>query len=352
MFFGSEVRRGGEIETRPALYSMQDLGSWYEKISTAKGADQVLNIPGVVARDLDEGANRITIWATDDSANSIVRGTVDKLGIPADAVNVEHQAEPHFAARSNLANSCDLQGGLEIDNGDGACSLGFVSKRTVSSTTQLGLITASHCSDTLWTLDNSEFEQPSGGSVVADETYDLDYFWTADVPSCPTSRKCRWSDAQFSVIRNGVSYDRGFIANADVGDDDIDSGQPQWRVSREDEGSQNDTVRKVGQVTGTSVGQISKTCVDADFQDSGIGLVTVLCQNKVDADHLDGDSGAPVFEVTDFPQTDDVDLAGILIGGQELDYYYYSPIGAIYMEIDQDAGSWATWSSCAPSLSC
>ncbi|MEX2376867.1 MAG: hypothetical protein WD848_02420 [Dehalococcoidia bacterium] len=194
---------------------------------------------------------------------------------------------------------------------------------------------------------------------MADETRDLDWFTHNDNSNCPaTANLCRWSDANFSTIRSGIGYDRGFIANAKMTDTEIDTNPEQWRISSEGSGSVNDGVYKVGQKTGRTWGYISQICKTEEVpEDSGDYY---LCQNEVTtlmtggfpfADH--GDSGGPVFSITDFPAMNDATLRGIVVAGHTAaGKTLFSPIGAIYMEIDQDEGSWATWNSCAPVLSC
>jgi hypothetical protein len=58
--------------------------------------------------------------------------------------------------------------------------------------------------------------------------------------------------------------------------------------------------------------------------------IVQLCQDRVSAGVAGGDSGSPVFKITNSPQTNDVTLFGILWGGAlDGSSFTYSPINNI-----------------------
>jgi len=73
-----------------AQYSFLELQGWYRPVQEA------LSIPGVVRSDIDEVRNRIVIGVETDEAREVVAQMVEELGIPTEAVSIEH-AEPAVA---------------------------------------------------------------------------------------------------------------------------------------------------------------------------------------------------------------------------------------------------------------
>ncbi len=71
------------------------------------------------------------------------------------------------------------------------------------------------------------------------------------------------------------------------------------------------------------------TCISTNVAGTNI---TMLCQDRVDAGVGSGDSGSPVFAITDTPLPDDVELAGILWGGS-LGTFVYSPVANVELEL-------------------
>ena len=85
---------------------------------------------------------------------------------------------------------------------------------------------------------------------------------------------------------------------------------------------------KVGRTTGRSQGRVLFTCVDLSV--AAPSNITQLCQDIVLATVAGGDSGSPVFKVTNCPNRDDVTLYGILWGALSVSgqtAFAYSPIG-------------------------
>ena len=123
-----------------------------------------------------------------------------------------------------------------------------------------------------------------------------------------------------------------------------------FRIVRESTPSVGDTVNKVGITTGWTSGEVVDTCAQTELPNSDRVL---LCQTIVINMEADlGDSGAPVFEITNSPNNDDVELLGILWGAFNADgdptVTWISPVGNVYL----DLGMSDSWDACDPSRGC
>ncbi|MEM4302262.1 MAG: kelch repeat-containing protein [Candidatus Caldarchaeum sp.] len=89
-------------------------------------------------------------------------------------------------------------------------------------------------------------------------------------------------------------------------------------------------VNKVGRTTGWSQGPIVYTCVNLPVYREGVDTgLTLICQDGVQATSQEGDSGSPVFSITN---GSDVILYGLLWGGNGATFFY-SPIENIQREL-------------------
>ena len=108
-----------------------------------------------------------------------------------------------------------------------------------------------------------------------------------------------------------------------------------------------ETLNKVGRTTGWTRGTVSATCVNTNVAGTNI---TQLCQGFVNAGVAGGDSGSPVFRVTNAPASGDVRLYGILWGGNSAGtLFVFSPIGSVNIQRSTELGPLTT---CAPGFSC
>ena len=181
------------------------------------------------------------------------------------------------------------------------------------------MVTNSHCTDTQGGNNNTIFYQPlalNDTYRIAIETRDPAYF-TGGV--CPSRKRCRYSDTAFARLPHpsgpGVTIARGVIAKPDALNGlTVTTGR--FRVTGENSTPVlNETLNKVGRTTGWSQGKVVLTCVNASV--SGTSIVQ-LCQDVVKARVAGGDSGSPVFRITNRPSANDVRLYGVLWGGGTL----------------------------------
>jgi hypothetical protein len=179
------------------------------------------------------------------------------------------------------------------------------------------------------------------GNLIGNETADPKFFTNKTNKICPISYKCRYSDSAFDQLASGVTADLGFIARPDtVGGSLTIAGS--FRVVSEatSNATVGETLNKVGRTTGWSQGPVTRSCVHTGVSGSNIAL---LCQDFVRASVAGGDSGSPVFKITD---TNDVQLYGILWGGGGSDFVY-SPMANI-----QRVGELGPLTTCASGFTC
>ncbi len=300
------------VNVLPAQYSFRDLYGWSEAMKSS-----VLAIPGVVSTDIAEDRNRLRVGIEEPQVADQVREHLAGLGVPPEAVLIEVTARIR-----RLATLRDkfrpVMGGIQVNFSDYACTLGFVAVRVRVK----GMVTNSHCTSVQGGGRGVSFHQPviwGSKNRIALETVDPKYFTGG---ACPSGMRCRYSDSAFARIAHpsgpSVTTSRGFIARPTrLNSLTVSTGR--FRITSETRVPMlNETVNKVGRTTGWSQGKVIGTCVDTGV--SGTDIVQ-LCQDWVDANVNAGDSGSPVFRITNSPARHDVSLYGILWGGGRLPGY-------------------------------
>ena len=348
-----DLTKGKNIKIVPAQYSMSQLYDWYRQMMPMFENSQV------TMTDLQESRNRIEIGVDDLGVIPTLEAKLTQLNIPRESVifsEVEF-AVPLYHTLSDSAPDGELEGGYRIarsisDTEEAQCTLGFNTDRDGDE----GFVTAGHCTEggkgTYWDggVDNggADFYQPdssSNSNLVGQETEDPDL--TSSETGCPQGDICRRSDSAFITLDSGVSQNIGRIAKTTgLGSTTVDHTSGYSITSDGHSVAVNTGVHFVGATSGLQGGRVQSTCTRAFYTNDR----TMLCQNLVkntSADH--GDSGAPVFRITDYPDTGDVDLLGIVVAKSGSSKYYYSPIGNIYDELG-DASD--TWDSCDSSHNC
>lgn len=313
-------RVGGEFATgdyaaRRATYSFERLNDWHDRII------DVLALDGVVLTDINDRTNRLTVGVENlAQSREAVAAEIRRAGVPEEAVEVEEMSPFRFVSSVRDSHR-PMVGGLQIEGQAGAfgitatrrCSLGVITVR--SSVT--GFVTNSHCSRTQGEVDNGRYWQSTRPLLdtgqVGTETVDPPYnFVSFNGTSCPSGRRCRISDANFVAAQSGVTVSRGFVARPSLGATSW-NGTSTFRITNQTNPTSG-TVTKVGRTTGRTAGTISNSCVRIDVADSDI---TLFCQNIANAGVDHGDSGSPVFKISNSPSANDVELVGILWGGND-----------------------------------
>lgn len=331
--FGRERLPLGEIRALQGKYSFLQLKSWHDRQRMA-----TLAIPGVALTSIAESKNRLQIGVSDINVISRVERELADLGIPREAVNIV-ETEPIEFLQTLRDTQRPLKGGLQITlDGGGFCTLSFPAVRQG----QAGFVTCSHCTNTQGGTEGTVFHQAvvnhngiafDDANRIGVETVDPEYFTGGD---CPSGRRCRYSDSAFAARNSGqgqvavpAAGKFGYIANTEFNDLTIIGD---YKIKAEAlfpiEG---ELLRKVGRTTGLTEGLVFDTCVDinqcrsnpitGNCVDTGI---TMLCQDRVLAKANGGDSGSPVFSLSNTSDGDQATLHGILWGGNDFVFAFSS----------------------------
>ncbi|HEY7495646.1 MAG TPA: hypothetical protein VIH59_31650 [Candidatus Tectomicrobia bacterium] len=340
----SERRAPGSIQILPGQYSFLQLKTWHEDMRT-----EVLGLPGVILTDIDEGENRLRIGVEAQELQGAVEAQLASLGIPPAAVIIEETEPIAFVSHTLRSRVRPLVGGLQINFPGFLCSLGFIVIRAGVQ----GMVTNSHCTSIQGGVTGTVYHQPSTSGTmnrIGLETVDPPYFTGG---ACPAGRRCRYSDSAFIRVPHlagpSVTIRRGKIARPlGLGSLTISHTAPTLRIVGETPFAlAGEKVHKVGRTTGRTQGVVSATCVNTNVLGTDI---TLLCQDFVHAGVAPGDSGSPVFRITNTPAAGDVRLYGVLWGGNSSGtQFVYSAIGSFNMQRPTELGLLTT---CAPGFSC
>ncbi len=334
--FGAGVIPGAGIQALQGQYGFGQLRGWLNKLYALFG------IEGVISLDIDETTNRLKVGVANSSAAGAVDQELSNLGVPSEAVIVvETEAIlPMVTLRDRVR---PLVGGLQINFPGYLCTYGFNATRSGVP----GFVTNSHCTTTQGGVEGTQYWQPL--SSVADSfvgTESVDPTYTKS--KCPRSirgKVCRNSDSAFVSHASGVSATLGEVAQTDGVNTTSLNIAGGFRIVGESPALVGQVVNKVGRTTGWSQGAVSATCVNTGVSGSNI---VQLCQDHVNAAVGGGDSGSPVFRITNSPQSGDVLHYGILWGGNSGGtLFVYSPISNVQMSIEL-----GTLTNCASGFSC
>jgi len=345
-FFGRERLPLDNIQVLPGQYSFLQLKDWHERLMP-----RVLGLPGVILTDIDEAANRLRIGVEAQEQQGVVEVQLANLGIPRDAVFIEETKPIELMSHTLRSRIRPLEGGLQVNFSNFVCTLGFIAIRAGVQ----GLVTNSHCTNIQGGVEGTVYHQPSVSGTtnrIGKETVDPVYFTGG---ACPAGRRCRYSDSAFARVPHPsgptVAVSRGFIArptSVNTSAVTINHSTPHFRVvAKISRPVVGETLNKVGRTTGWTRGSVPATCVNINV--SGIDI-TQLCQDLVTAGVGPGDSGSPVFRVTNSPAAGDVRLYGILWGGNSTGtQFVFSAIGSSNIQRSTELGSLTT---CAPGFPC
>ena len=319
--FGRESIPRGGIQVLQGRYGFSQLKEWHDLTGG------LFNIEGIVFTDVDERNNRLRVGVESSDLSGIVEQELKKHGIPRYAFVVE-QVEPVMFASTLQQRIRPLNGGIQIafQNNPAyyyACTLGFNGVRSEVN----GFVVNSHCTYKQGGVEGTVYYQPTPvannriGTEIADPIYTKQ--------KCPPRLKgkvCRWSDSAYAQGDPGVEQSLGLIEKLESRNTGSLNIAGSFQIISEGASITGETVNKVGRTTGWTQGTVTATCVNVGV--SGTKIVQ-LCQDFVNAGVGSGDSGSPVFSITDSPLLDDVELRGILWGSSGGTSFVYSPIANI-----------------------
>jgi hypothetical protein len=287
----------------------------------------LFEIAGVVFTDADETTGRLVVGVMDRGVDGLIRARLPQLGVASQLVDIV-ETEPIFAVATLRDRHRPVMAGVQIRFSQYVCSLGYPALREGVQ----GFVTASHCSTNQGTVDGTSYYQPL--NQVANEfigTETVDPAYRRNVGDCPRGRKCRYSDANFSLGDPGVAFSLGKIARttgANNGSLQIDG---EFSISGEGAATVGSTANKVGRTTGWTQGTVTRTCTDTGV--SGTNIV-LLCQDFVESSVqlvAGGDSGSPTFRIN---SSGSVTLLGNLWGGNSSGtLFVYSPVASVKQEL-------------------
>lgn len=293
-------------------YDVRDLAAWKAELRP------LLAREGAVSLDLDEASNRLRLRVEEGSESGMARALA-LTSVPRAAVILE-TAEPLAPFEALTDRIRPVPGGVRIRNaGGGGCTHGV----NVVRDGVRGFLTNSHCSTTRSAVDGTVFFQRSHlllADRVGVETVDPPFFIGG---SCPSGRRCRYSDAIFvdydsNALSAGLKIaNPAFCAIGAAGPLTTHPVQPRVTITGSTFALAGTAVAKVGASTGCTFGVVTSTCIDSNVANSNI---TMLCQEQVTGFGGPGDSGSPVF----IHGGDDATFAGLLWGGNSTTYVFSS----------------------------
>ncbi len=332
------------IKVLQGQYDFAQLREW--KI---KARSLFSTFPEITALDADEQQNRVVIGVETFDVVASIEPELDKLNVPRQAVEFERIEPVRRTSHETLLDRVrPLNAGLLVSynfNGGftGLCTMGFLAERNGED----GFVVNSHCTDDQGGVEDTIYYQKQDGDPndrVGIEVADPLYFTGGN---CPSGKKCRYSDSAFVDIDADVSYDMDFIAKTTGnGSRTITHDEP-FRISAQvGFPVGGETLHKIGYKTGWTNGEVSRTCTDFPAN----GTFAFLCQEWVTGSGIVvdvGDSGAPVFEITNDPENNDVAIYGINIGQSGDSTFVFSSI----TNIEGNSSELGTLSQCAPGTS-
>lgn len=259
----------------PGDYGFAELHGWRME------ARDVFTLPGVVATDTHEVANRFWIGLESWDDREVVELYLQNIGVPLTLVQFEEIGLDSETQATGFNDQMrPIMGGIAVQN----CTIGTV----LNMLGQRGFLLNSHCTATSGVLDGSNFFQPGGlsGDFVGMEIFDPPLFTSAQNSVCPSGKQCRFSDAAFVRTQFSATSVRGRVRRS--------SGAGmhgfRWITNVEMNPLCGDPVTKSGKTTGAQTGEITQTCTDRN-----IGFMK-LCQLKASMPSDNGDSGGPVYQ--------------------------------------------------------
>ena len=331
-------------------YTLEELDNWLDLTVGALAAEAI----HFWTFDIDIEENKAYIYLNESSSLEDAVAARDRLGIPADAVEITQPA-----GKVGLLGGDDLQdkwrplvGGIQHQQEtDGQkCTIGFVTERDGEK----GILLASHCTNeaqTVWGLDNAVIHQPVDPwgpltNTVAEETIDPEGRGYGHYLCSQYDYICRYSDAAYAELDSDEDLDLGHIAEPeDYNTIEVSPAYDTLEINS-DSGNfrRNEEIEVIGRTTGWQKGIVTDTCTFVIVKEPAFGNPgkVVVCAGAFrPASGFDGpshgDSGGPVFK----RDGNDVQLLGTLfyLG---INRYYFSKTGYIYYDLDWTAH----WDTC------
>ena len=288
---------------------------------------EVLAMPGTVFADHDEVRGKLVFGVENDNAIPGIQRSLIARGLTADEFVIEH-AQPIRMLETLRDKFRPTRGGIQIHFSGYLCTMGF----NVDHAGGRSFITNSHCTSKQGGVESTKYYQPistTDPTVIATEVADPAY----SSVGCSAGKVCRRSDASRALYSSGIDSDRGIIAKTTGVNSGSLTTNGFFTITDQDDAntSFSGTINKVGRTTGWTAGTVTGTCVNVNVQGSNVQQQCQTLVTNNSADIVDsGDSGSPVFQITD---GNNVRLVGILWGGGGTTQFVFSPLKNIQDEL-------------------
>lgn len=328
------------VEAQPVEFTYAQLYEWYELL-----VEELWEMEGFIGSHIDERANRMEFDYEDPEAvDEQIQQLLDEYEIPPEALRtverepLEPETDQTLRDRVRMDDHpSSLVGGQQItrlieSDVEGAlprlttCTLGLPVEYLASvdgAEPVKGFLTNSHCTaefgeENLTVLYQTGPGQPDDEDRIGVEVVDPPFNHpgiteeTIGGDQCGEDVDCRYSDAAFIWFSEDFSWSfdasepfdwRGHIARSELDEFADRESAPEWdedpTETLEVLGGRSDsrvhlgivmpfhllggtTLKKTGQRTGTTEGEITSTCYDTNVSDKDHAL---FCQNRVEHDH-------------------------------------------------------------------
>jgi hypothetical protein len=325
---GDDSSRSSDVVIfRRGAFDYTQLTAFLDRLES----ERVLN-RSVTFTDIDESENRVEVGVATERDRADLAAAIAKLGLPDSAVVVTIHALANVEQKSgNLQQYFrPLLGGLQVETSVGICTLGF----TALINGEHYFVTNSHCTVSFGDGSSPGYSigQPSFYDQVGTEWYDPPLFTNAQNSSCPVGKSCRYSDAALFKINSGVEYSLGSFAPT-AGANNLNwstTTDYYWTYGTENNRVNGGWVNKIGRTTGTTGGNVSRTCVNVGQKENGIDTGRMfLCQYQASYASGAGDSGSPVEWPTGLLYYGGNELSGIHWGSGGS----FSPVSNLHQEL-------------------
>ncbi len=281
---------GDNGKVRKAQWDSRQLLDFKNKIFSMASAK------GVIAVSIDREENRLDVaYNQDIDAQALQALTVRMVsaGIPQAAMSMRAAELPKRNATvgtSLRSQPLPLAGGAQFNFGTSGgtfvCSVGVPARINGVQ----GFMTASHCSERVYTLSGSTRMTSPGGTFVGSETIDP----AGRSCSLPDTLGCRESDALFVSGGPANAVDFGKMMYTNFGSLTVAGVlNVQGTLNYPSVGQ---TIYKTGRTTGLTRATVARVCVNALVSDSD-GTYGALCSVEVANGSFiaGGDSGSSVW---------------------------------------------------------
>ena len=330
------------ITVRQASYSFNQLNQWRNQTESA-----ILAVDDVVALDLDEVRNGLTMYLKQGAGEDEVRAIAQQANIPSGALNFEISGEiVQTVMVTDTVSLTDrfrpVRGAFQFEvehatGYKGPCTIGF--NAIMNGLADTVFVTASHCTAKTFGLDNGTTK------AYQNDIESADYIGNEFADPPPVYQKYRHSDAAAFKYSEYFAppADRGLgriarttsksFGTSSSGSTTVDHNYPYFEVTGKISWpTAGSYYQRIGIASGWTYGGIKATCSSVKIQ----GGYTVNCAYKINDRTTGGDSGAPVFYWpdwetwwTDPDEKNKVDVAGMIFAKDSNHKGWFSPLGSI-----------------------